>query len=253
MSIKLRIMSDLHLEKDLGWMLPVMDGEIDQVLILAGDIVPFSMLYKIMPFFEDLSRRFKKVIYVPGNHEYYGGDVSKSKQLATYKLSKLRNIKVLDNEHIVIDGVYIFGATLWTDLNGAILEQVYSKADYRNIHIGRRNLTPARTMWENQYSTDLIKKFNKAEVGAKKVLVTHHPVSYDFCSPRWANAESNPMFYNEMDWDDLSNFSVIVSGHTHDSVHIDKGATQGYINPRGYPSEIFMGAAFNPFLVVEVD
>lgn len=253
MSVTLRVMSDLHLEHDRGWMIPVMDGEADQVLILAGDIVPFTVMYQIMPFFEDISKRFRQVIYVPGNHEYYGGDIVTGMRLATYKLQKLRNIKLLHDDFIRIDNTYIYGTTLWTSLNGAIIEKVpYMVADYKCISNGKRRLTPARTMWDNEHSRCLIRRFNDTDLGANKVLVTHHPINYDFMSPRWVGSESNPMFYNTMPWDEVDDFECVISGHTHDGIRIDDEDKQGYINPRGYPSEGFMGNTFNPFLTVEI-
>ncbi len=40
-------------------------------LLDAGDIVPFAMRGELMDVYKKLTKKFKTVIHVPGNHEYY--------------------------------------------------------------------------------------------------------------------------------------------------------------------------------------
>lgn len=54
------------------------------------------------------------VIYVPGNHEYFGCEIlSNNKKMKS--LAKNSNVHVLINDSVEIDGVLFVGATLWTD------------------------------------------------------------------------------------------------------------------------------------------
>ena len=56
------------------------------------------------------------VIYVPGNHEYYGNVIPK----LTVELKRVcqnTNVVVLDNDTAEIGGVVFLGTTLWTDFN----------------------------------------------------------------------------------------------------------------------------------------
>ena len=56
----------------------------------------------------------RHILYVPGNHEFYGTDIDRARsQLAEgcYSLG----IALLDSDAIVIDDVHFIGATLWTD------------------------------------------------------------------------------------------------------------------------------------------
>jgi predicted MPP superfamily phosphohydrolase len=109
MVIKLLTLSDLHL--DLAGHDPPKDLTGVDGVIVAGDISPGTsglnwLLDKLPPYL--------KIIYVPGNHEYY-------KHNYPALLAKLRaqakgtNVHVLNNEAVKLWGITFLGTTLWTD------------------------------------------------------------------------------------------------------------------------------------------
>ena len=104
--MKLNILSDLHLGV-AGMERPRNAAD---VVILAGDIARPERGAEFALGFD------KPVLYVPGNHEFYGSSFR-----ATVAELKARcagsHVHVLDDDEIVIDGVRFLGSTLWTDFN----------------------------------------------------------------------------------------------------------------------------------------
>src|SRR5688572_13365622 len=105
--MRIRVLSDLH--QEFGE-IDVPDADCDCV-VLAGDVsVKFRGFRWIAQRFKD-----KPVIYICGNHEFYRERLPR----LTEKLreqAKGTNIHLLEDEHVVIDGVCFFGCTLWTDM-----------------------------------------------------------------------------------------------------------------------------------------
>lgn len=57
----------------------------------------------------------RPVVYVPGNHEYYGYDFETERSAGTAGAAHYENVHVLDRSTLMVDGVLFVGATLWTD------------------------------------------------------------------------------------------------------------------------------------------
>ena len=97
--MKLNVLSDLHLS--LG-ALPLPENDAD-VVILAGDVArPKEAIAWAAGF-------AKPVLYVPGNHEFYGGSIEGTLE-ALEALSEGTRVRVLDDEAVVIDGVRFLGS-----------------------------------------------------------------------------------------------------------------------------------------------
>jgi predicted phosphodiesterase len=102
--MKLQIYSDLHAE-----FAPLEPASIDaDVVILAGDI--------------DIKSRGVKwanevfqcpVVYVCGNHEYYGGHIDNT--LRKMKDAAMPHVHVLENEVLILDQTRFLVRTAWTD------------------------------------------------------------------------------------------------------------------------------------------
>lgn len=131
--MKLHILSDLHLE--FAAFHPPATGA--DLVILAGDIhVKDKGLAWISAAFPDTP-----VLYVLGNHEYYGRAYPKHLHDLKEKVQGT-SIHILENDTFEMDGIRFLGCTLWTDfkLFGdpriAGYEATMKMTDYRKIRIG---------------------------------------------------------------------------------------------------------------------
>ena len=78
--VLLWIVSDLHLELTRGWELPSGDARPRfDFMIVAGDLIP-RMERGVAWLLKRISDR--PVIYVPGNHEFYGCDIDRTVEKA---------------------------------------------------------------------------------------------------------------------------------------------------------------------------
>ena len=107
--MKIEVLSDLHLE--LHNPLPALADGVD-VIVCAGDLAPINT--GAVRYAAEEWARAAHILYVPGNHEYYGADIDRArKQLA--EQCAMHGITLLDTDALVIDDVHFIGATLWTD------------------------------------------------------------------------------------------------------------------------------------------
>lgn len=259
-SMKLRIISDLHLESHSNYTLPEMVDDHKQVLILAGDTLPFCLFDKkeYSKFFKDITERFKHVIYIPGNHEYYHGDIVESEKLFLKTLSKKKfnNFSYLNKGIIELEGIKIIGSCLWTGINNGdpLAMALYYKGmnDFFAIKNGKFRLTPE--VVRSTYLNHL--EYIKDNIEEGSVIITHHAPSHKSITKQYVGDSLNPFFYNELDEMIMDTKPALwVHGHTHSSLNYRIENTRVICNPKGYKN--FYGndsenPYYEPFLVLEV-
>jgi predicted phosphodiesterase len=248
-----RYLSDLHLE--FGWHeLMSLEEDKDTVLVLAGDIGTVAGRHGggmevLGRFLVAASVRFRAVVYVLGNHEFYN-DCFDSARIDLYnKIIELglTNVFLLEDTSIVFDDVAFVGATLWTDYdNGNPVKMVLGGQylnDFRVIlltdpktkalrRLAPQDLLDAHTA-SRKYIFDAVKRY-KAE-GKKTVVVVHHGVTYQSVHQQYKGDPLNSSFVSSMENDIVdASPNVIIHGHVHTSFDYVVGDTRVLVNPRGY-------------------
>ncbi|HUF20668.1 MAG TPA: metallophosphoesterase, partial [Burkholderiales bacterium] len=149
--MQIQIFSDLHLEfsdKHPPFQPPHTGAD---VVVLAGDIDNGTRGID----WAEKSFPGAAVLYVPGNHEYYGADLNATEVALTARAADSANVRLLDNDQMVIDGVRFLGSTLWTDFElfgrqnrqPAIEESLRHVLDFRAIRWGTIDLfTPEQSI-----------------------------------------------------------------------------------------------------------
>lgn len=256
--MKIRVLSDLHLEF-AGWSPPRGD---EDVVVLAGDIhegrsgIPWARKYF----------RNCPIIYVPGNHEYYGRDIDELRE-GLRESGRTHDVHVLDADEVIIGGVRFCGATLWTDfeVDGGTPEAVRRamhncQEGMTDFHVIRRwgsSLRPEDTrelhLAQREWLRRALSGFTPLGEGftGPTVVLTHHAPCARSIAPQFAGDPLNPAFSSDLT--DLLGPAVRlwVHGHMHNSSDYVERGTRVVCNPRGYmPLE--PNPDFDPMLIVEV-
>lgn len=230
--MRLHILSDLHIEFDPFESSPARPD----IVILAGDIgtkvrgVAWANQAFSCP-----------VIYVCGNHEFYGGHIDRT-------LSKMRNaaaphVRVLENETFVLEETRFLCTTAWTDYSStgntvaATRQCSEMMNDFRAIRIDAnyRRLRPADLIIRNHHArmwltAELCKPFD-----GKTVVVTHHCPTPHILGEKH-DGHLSAAYANS--WPELiEKADMWIYGHTHHAVDVDLAGCRMLSNPRGYPGE----------------
>lgn len=235
--MKIKLLSDLHLEFHEYI---YQDCDCD-IVVLAGDI--HKGLNGIKWAIENISN--KPVIYVMGNHEFYGETHQKLIQKARI-LAKGTNVYFLENECINIDGVNFYGCTLWTDYNLfgsyslALLECQASMNDYRYIrrlpNYSLLKATDAARIHRESLSW-LCQSLanNKGEIN---VVVTHHAPSRKSLMTGTENMLISAGYASDLE-DRINQHkpTAWLHGHIHEAKDYSLHDCNVVCNPRGYPRE----------------
>lgn len=203
----------------------------------------------------------RPVIYVAGNHEYYGTDLpgltSRLRQAA-----QENDVVFLENDEAVIDDVRFLGCTLWTDfaLYGIADRQAAMDrcraylSDYSLIRHGAegRFLMPSDTLDLHQESVAWLDHRLQTPFDGPTVVITHHAPSARSQPGRFKRSPQGPAFVSALDrLLDRRRALLWIHGHTHHSVDYEVNGTRVVSNQRGYPREPHTG--FIPKLTVDLD
>lgn len=240
--MKIITFSDLHLEFGTDFMPPA-DSDAD-LMILAGDICTFADLSPLTRF---LSGWKKPVVYIPGNHEYYGsGPFTAAREDAFDILrEEFPNVRTLHDEGTEIGGVHIFGGTMWTDFRGAnplaMLAAKEAMNDYAMIEWDDgRMMTPADTVkMHAAFMRRLAEWFDcRFPDDGPRVVVTHHAPAPNPNGKRTYARQTLDAAYMATDAIDVildREPAFWIYGHTHECDRQTIGDTLVLSNQRGYP------------------
>jgi predicted phosphodiesterase len=250
--LRILIVSDMHTEFWKNGNSPVLPPILEpyDIVVAAGDIGlgTYGLNY-VSEVFPD-----HRIIYVPGNHEYYRHEYHELNDQLANRANEL-NIDLLNPGTVEIDGWKFIGANLWTDfkLQGYLEMQDYNLqgfADFNLIRFNDGRMTRSTMkqihQLEKQYIISELEKSVKrvpglgVDVGNQKtIVITHFVPSQLAVHPKWHGNTNNPYFTNDLDdLMDRFGYPVHIFGHTHDrfdSIHPCE--TRLVANPLGYPGE----------------
>ena len=243
--MKLQIASDIH--REFGHSPEVPDIGAD-VLVLAGDI-GYADDETIEWLRDDLAGRYEAVLYVPGNHEYYGRDLHEANRHME-EMAMYGEYEWMNNRAVQVGDRRFVGTPLWANFCHEPLSMFNAGRainDFHRIRHGGGLLTPAAMLDLHEEAV----AFLTETVRPDDIVITHWPPTLK------ARHTGFPM-------DDIARYfcadvpKVVAStrpelwicGHTHHNVDFMLGETRILSNQGGYPHEALTG--YNPGLIVEV-
>ena len=239
--MNIQIASDLHLEfhktQPAGYSgIEVVPGA--DVLILAGDIALGTHAVSV---FKDWP---VPVLYVAGNHEYYGSDIVKVNKELRNQCADTQ-IHFLERDAFVIGGVRFLGTTLWTDylLYGrdhqarAMSEAQDYLNDHSSIRLKGKRFEPKDALFRFVRSKEWLTEQLSLPFDGPTVVITHHGPHWESVHPKYRTGTSllTAAFVSDMTAL-MGKASLWVHGHVHDSFNYEVDGTRVVANPRGYPN-----------------
>lgn len=260
--MRMSVLSDIHLEHQKYS--PKLKNESNsEVLIIPGDLLIAEDLKRFPlkntreetkshrqqnssvyeEFLDNVSEEFEHIIYVPGNHEFYGGEYSDVLNVLSKIQNVYDNIHFLHDDWIVIDGVKFIGSTLWTDMNNKNPLTLYTADqrmnDHRCIRLKDGNKYTRMSSKKTAMIHDMSVKYISEHLKEDKptVVVTHHAPSWQSVSPRFATSELNGAYVSDLEYMMKDHLKFWIHGHIHHMNDYLIGNTRIICNPNGYPGE----------------
>jgi predicted phosphodiesterase len=253
--MRIALLSDIHLSVNA---LPFPDVDAD-IVVLAGDISrPAAAIEwaKSCPV---------PVVYVAGNHEFYGSDL-----ISTYahlnRLSQGTQIHVLERSEYVHNGVRFLGCTLWSDYR--LFDSAEDRAqgielatklirDFTHIKISPDFpdlFSPAISQLVFLQTVAWLEDCFTRNRTIPTVVISHFAPTRLSISPLFGRSPINASFVSDLedrikDWQP----ALWLHGHTHGSFDYQVGKTRVICNARGYAKDgINENTQFNGSYVIDL-
>lgn len=240
--MKIQLLSDVHTEFHHDGGASFADStytdEAD-ALILAGDIGDYHTIREALLLFAETWAP-KPIIYIVGNHEFYGGTFEKTFQEINSACSEASNILWLNHDYDWLmpdrpnaESVRFVGTPLWFRAHPDIPMMKNQIGDYQH--------TKDNGVWINDENTKAL-AFLERTLRKDDVLITHHLPSSVCVSDEYRGSPLNIFFVCEIgELIAERQPKLAVFGHTHSSVDTMIGNTRVVNNPFGY-----VGVELNP-------
>jgi len=222
------LISDLHLDMRPKAVQMLEDiNPTSKLLVIAGDLCEARNLQQV--WVNPLSDKYERILYVLGNHEYYGS--SKHETYRTLLRSLPDSWELLDNEYAYTEGGCFAGTTLWFP----------DKPDNRlyEHHLNDFHQIEDFRSWVYE-EHEAAKQFLRSACSAS-VWITHHLPLAKSIHSQYLDSPVNRFFLGDISdllmAPDVYLPKIIVHGHTHEPCDYMAGYVRVVCNPLGYPQE----------------
>lgn len=243
--MRLHLLSDTHLDahgasQQHQEFLDKLDPEGADLLVLAGDALSRHSGSKMLGLFSRLLELYPQIIFVPGNHDYWG--VSPEQAHESFRAAACGDARIhLACEPTVFEvgGQTFLCGTMWYPQPSKRKEQRFIDFD--------QTLAP-KSWFFNQHKAFVDLLEDKGD--SNTIVVTHHLPSPNSTPARFCGSSSGHFFMTDLT-DEIMKIQpkLFLHGHTHDPCDYMIEKTRVVCNPRGYPPEYRDRAPYKPLLI----
>lgn len=235
--ITLQYCSDLHLEfpENKAWLKAFPIKPVGEILLLSGDIVPFSVMHKHTDFFKYVSDHFKWTYWLPGNHEYYHSDAAKRSGTLHEKIKD--NVFLVNNTSVQHDNIRLIFSTLWSSINPAHGYEIErNMSDFHVIRYNDYRFTADRFTELHKNSLEYLKAAIVQSHNCTTVVATHHVPTLLHYPAQYKGSLLNEAFAVELfPFIEGSSINYWIYGHHHaNAPDFTIGKTTMLTNQLGY-------------------
>lgn len=229
--------SDLHLEFSQNKkfitkhpLIPMGD-----ILLLAGDIVPFAEIEEQAYFFDYIADNFEITYWLPGNHEYYHSDILHKS--GTINEAIRSNLFLVNNNALQLEKVRLIFSTLWSNLSPANYLTLQNRmADFSAILHNGEKFTPDNYNELHRQCKDFIAQSLAVKTTTPTIVVSHHIPTFVHYPAKYKRDVLNEAFAVELyDLIEANDIDYWLYGHHHvNTPAFLIGKTQLLTNQLGY-------------------
>jgi predicted phosphodiesterase len=227
--MKLRLLSDIHQEFYEDKLLYGNLGE--DVLVLAGDINVGAE--RTLSALRQFANETENIIYVPGNHEYYGGTIAAFDDHIR-RFTRNTSIHFLNPGSVKLGDVTFIGAALWTNFRKDAVAKFACSRSINDFNRIKGFDTDQCSMLHTEHFKYIEEAYAKSQ--GKKIIVTHFLPAIECISAQYRGTDLLNYYFANDHGDYISTLTdtTWLFGHTHDNVDVHIGDTRCIANPYGY-------------------
>lgn len=238
--LKIRVISDAHLEYQRYLVPELWGSEGEDVVVLAGDTnintLGLDWALKVFP--------YRQIVYILGNHEYYEQefDTFAAKCRA---LTEGTRLHVLQDNFVDIGGARFMGSTLWTNYRrfGELQREVmneWANVNFTDIHFTNKDPKFLTTEHASKAFETSVAWLDReiARSPLPVVVVTHHAPTRATENPEMKGYPDKLTHYNDLNHLIRAPVKLWIHGHTHYSCDALVNNIPVVSNQKGFPQDM---------------
>jgi len=235
--MKIQYCSDLHLEfpENQKFLARNPLQPVGDILLLAGDIVTFHDQENARDFFDFVCDHYSAVYWVPGNHEYYGSDITNKPSTLCERIRD--NLHLVNNMSVIHKGVRLIFTTLWGRISPRLESDIQRRvSDFSAIEYQNERLTAHNFSLLHEESLVFLKATLSEAGEMPAVVVTHHVPTLTNYPRIYKNSPLTEAFAVELfDLIEAAGANCWIYGHHHiNTPEFRIGKTRMLTNQLGY-------------------